>query len=196
MKHARNLKALQGLCLCSGLTLSYLSSQGLSDAVKAGINELFELKMKPKVIMQNRSKLTHIKLPKMSQLRNYLNDRRRAVYGQPTISSGELEAWLLSLTKLPLEPHQKFVISCQIDAGDETKQAYRFAISTKHLIKIAIEGSVVHADATYKIIKMIWQGFPILVCGTTDQNRKFHSLCCAITSNEQKDVFKVIFKRF
>lgn len=41
------------------------------------INKLFQLKMKPKAIMQNLSKITHFKPLKMSQLRHYLSDRRR-----------------------------------------------------------------------------------------------------------------------
>lgn len=166
-------------------------SHGLSDALKAEINKLFELKMKPKAIMQHLSEMTHINLPKLSQLRNYLSDRRRAVYGQPSISLGELEAWILSLKTLPQDPHKVFVIANEIDASDEMKPAFRFAIPTKHLIGIAKDVSVVHADATYKII---WQGFPALVCGTSDKNRKFHPLCLGVTTNEQKEDFKVMFE--
>ncbi|GBP48789.1 hypothetical protein EVAR_32813_1 [Eumeta japonica] len=70
----------------------FTSSYGLSDTVKNEINRLFDLKMKPKAIMESLSKIKNIKVPKMSQLRNYLSDRRRTIYGQSTISLGELEA--------------------------------------------------------------------------------------------------------
>ncbi|GBP97568.1 hypothetical protein EVAR_103638_1 [Eumeta japonica] len=64
-------------------------------------------------------------------------------------------------------------------------------MSTKYLIEISKDAGVVHTDATYKLI---WQGFPVLVCGTTDRNRKFHPLCVTIPSNEQKEDFKLMFQ--
>lgn len=169
----------------------FTSSYGLSDTVKNEINRLFDLKMKPKAIMESLSKMKNIKVPKMSQLRNYLSDRRRAIYGQSTISLGELEAWIHSHSSLPLDPHEVFVVCYRIEDSDEQNPTFRFMKSNKYLIEISKDARVVHADATYK---MIWQGFPVLVCGTTDQNRKFHPLCLTISSNEQKEDFKLMFQ--
>lgn len=166
--------------------IEFSSSHGLTDPVKAEINKLFQLKMKPQEIMQNLTKMTHIKPPKISQLRNYLSIQRRAVNDRPTISLTELEAWILSHTKLPLNPHEVFIISYKID-----ETTFHFAISTKHLIEISKNLNVVHSDSRYKII---WQGFPVFVCGTTDQNQKFHPLCLVVTSIEKKEVFKLIFE--
>lgn len=167
--------------------MEFSSSYGLSDTVKIEIDKLFEFKMKPKVIMQNLTKMINIKIPKYSQLINYLSERRRAKYGNQSISLGELEAWILSHTKLPMDSNEVFVISYNID--DESTPAFHFAISTKYLIEISKDASVVHA--TYKII---WQGFPVFVCGTTDQNQKLHPLCLAVASNEQKEDYKLIFQ--
>ncbi|GLV45292.1 uncharacterized protein CBL_05392 [Carabus blaptoides fortunei] len=169
--------------------MKFSSSYGLSDTVKSEIDKLFELKMKPKAIMHNLTKMKDINIPKYSQLRNYLSERRRAKYDQQTVSLGELETWILSHTKLPMDSHEAFVISYNID--DETTPAFCFAISTKYLIDISKDASVVHADTTYKIN---WQGFPVFVCGTTDQNHKFHPLCLAVASNERKEDFKLIFE--
>lgn len=169
----------------------FASTYGLCDTLKNEINRLFDLKMKPKAIMQSLIKMENIQVPKMSQLRNYLSDRRRAVYGQSTVSLGELAAWINSHSSLPIDPHEAFVICHQIDDSDEKNPIFRFIISTKYLIEISKNSSVVHADATYKII---WQGFPILVCGTTDQNRKFHPICLTVSSNEQKEDFKLMFQ--
>ncbi|KAL0902493.1 hypothetical protein ABMA27_000347 [Loxostege sticticalis] len=169
----------------------FTSSYGLSDTVKNEINRLFDLKLKPKAIMESLSKMKNIKVPKMSQLRNYLSDRRRAIYGQSTISLGELEAWIHSHSSLPLDPHEVFVVCYRIEDSDEQNPTFRFMKSNKYLIEISKDARVVHADATYK---MIWQGFPVLVCVTTDQNRKFHPLCLTISSNEQKEDFKLMFQ--
>jgi hypothetical protein len=48
----------------------------------------------------------------------------------------------------------------------------------------------IHADATYKLI---WQGFPVLVIGTTDLNKAFHPFGLAICSNEKTKDFQFIF---
>jgi hypothetical protein len=69
---------------------------GLSQNVKKEIDKLFELNLKPKSIMNSLSKIEGIRLPKMTQLKKYLSDRRRAKYGNQTKSLGELEASLLS----------------------------------------------------------------------------------------------------
>mgnify|MGYP002790673476 FL=1 len=49
----------------------------------------------------------------------------------------------------------------------------------------------IHADATYKLT---WQGFPILVCGTTDSNRKFHPFGITVCTNEKTEDFKFMFR--
>lgn len=48
-----------------------------------------------------------------------------------------------------------------------------------------------HADATYKLI---WQGFPVLVCGTTDMGRHFHPFGVGVCVNERQEDFKFIFQ--
>ena len=46
------------------------------------------------------------------------------------------------------------------------------------------------ADATYKII---WNGFPIFIIGTTDLRRKFHPISAYVCSNETTEDFTLIF---
>lgn len=47
-----------------------------------------------------------------------------------------------------------------------------------------------HADATYKLI---WQGFPVLVCGTTDMGRHFHQFGVGVCVNEKQEDFAFMF---
>jgi hypothetical protein len=49
----------------------------------------------------------------------------------------------------------------------------------------------IHADATYKLI---WQGYPVLVVGTTDKIRQFHPFGLCICSNEQTADFVFLFE--
>lgn len=53
------------------------SSYGLSEDIKLEINKLYELDMKPRDIFERLSQVGAIKMPKISQIRNYISDRRR-----------------------------------------------------------------------------------------------------------------------
>ncbi|CAF3899707.1 unnamed protein product [Rotaria sordida] len=48
----------------------------------------------------------------------------------------------------------------------------------------------IHADATYKLI---WQGFSVLMIGTTDFNKALHPFDLATCSNEKTTYFEFIF---
>ncbi|XP_048481537.1 uncharacterized protein LOC125489545 [Plutella xylostella] len=52
------------------------------------------------------------------------------------------------------------------------------------------EVKVIHADATYKLI---WQGFPVFVVGSTDKNKRFHPFALGVATNEEKEDFKLLF---
>lgn len=62
---------------------------------------------------------------------------------------------------------------------------------TKLLLKNAINVEKVHTDATYKIV---WQGFPIPLIGTTDSNRKFHHFGVCVSTNERAEDFEFMFQ--
>ena len=48
----------------------------------------------------------------------------------------------------------------------------------------------IHTDTTYKLI---WQGFPCLIIGTTDMIKQFHPYGFAVCFNEKEKDFKFIF---
>jgi hypothetical protein len=51
----------------------------------------------------------------------------------------------------------------------------------------------IHADATYKLV---WQGFPVFIVGTTDLDRQFHSFGIAVCSNEKSKISHLFFVLF
>lgn len=73
--------------------------------------------------------------------------------------------------------------------GDSDDIGFRFFLTTKNLVTHLNVASN-HADATYK---QIWQGFPVLIIGTTDQDRHFHELGLAVCTNERAEDFEFIF---
>lgn len=48
-----------------------------------------------------------------------------------------------------------------------------------------------HCDATYKLV---WNGFPVLLVGTTDLYRSFHIFGLAVCTNETETDFRFVFE--
>ena len=68
---------------------------------------------------------------------------------------------------------------------------FRIFVSTKRLLCQASGKDKLHVDATYKLN---WQGFPVLLVGTTDMDCHFHVFGMAMCSNEKTADFKFIFE--
>jgi hypothetical protein len=164
--------------------------------VKQNIKELFDLKLKPKkiyeVLEERNFKMTR------GQVNNYLTQLRKQKFGPSTLSLGELESWCEENSIVPQSEDQPFVVSfCILYEDDEDDDAvndgnkFRFFLSSKRLLGIASTSTKLHADATYKLN---WQGFPVLVVGTSDCDRKFHAYGLAVCSDEKQQDFEFIFK--
>ncbi|CAF2821308.1 unnamed protein product [Rotaria sp. Silwood2] len=112
---------------------------------------------------------------------------------------GELEHWCEDNQNIPLDENESFVVSYKIlyedqeyeDVKDNDGNKFRIFISSIRLLNMISMSQHIHADATYKLV---WQGFPVLVIGTTDFNKAFHPFGLAICSNEKTKDFEFIFK--
>lgn len=161
---------------------------GIDAHTKTEINRLFDLHLKPKAILASLQKIDGIKLPTKVQLNNYLSDRRRVKFGHHTIHLGELEKWIHDHEAIPEDEDKPFVMKYWILESDQP--IFRFVLTTRKLLKFVCSSDVFHADATYKLI---WQGFPVLIVGTTNKDRKFYPLCLGVSTNEQEEDFEMIF---
>ncbi|CAF5148201.1 unnamed protein product, partial [Rotaria magnacalcarata] len=63
------------------------------------------------------------------------------------------------------------------DVEENDGNRFRIFISSIRLLNIISMSSHVCSDATYKLV---WQGFPVLIVGTTDLNKAFHPFGLAI----------------
>ena len=117
---------------------------------------------------------------------------KTTLFGRHSISLGELEIWADVRRLLPEDDDEVFVCGFESDAGSwESRSGYfRIAVSTKRLLRLGSRAQSIHADATYKLI---WQGFPVLIVGYSDANRKFHPLVLAVTVTETKFDFSFLF---
>jgi len=114
---------------------------------------------------------------------------------------GELEAWCKDNNSIPEDNDPPWVSSYEIKYEDETDDEdsedadgegsqFRFFVTTKRLLSNTVLSNRIHADATYKLI---WQGFPCLIVGTTDMDKQFHPYGFAVCSNEKQKDFEFVF---
>jgi hypothetical protein len=80
--------------------------------------------------------------------------------------------------------------SHEFNASIEERQ-FRLFFTTKRLIRIASIAILAHTDATYKLI---WQGFPVLIVGTSDAYKRFHPIGLAVCTNERAADFQFLFE--
>ncbi|CAF3879166.1 unnamed protein product [Rotaria sordida] len=175
--------------------------RGIDENVKKCIEELYnDGIMKPKQIIR-ALQTRKMKMPTLIQIKNYLVQYKKKKYGLHKISLGEFEQWCDDNVEVPIDENKAFVVSYKIlydneeyeddeDIEEDNENKFRIFISSVRLLNIASISSHLHDDATYKLV---WQGFPVLIVGTTDFNKAFHPFGLAVCSNEKSKDFEFIF---
>ena len=143
------------------------------------IKDLFELNIKPKriheIMFQKGFKF------KKTQIDYYLAKLRKIKYGRSTISLNELDTWCREHSSIPEDKDESFVVNyctnaLEIDIENEDMPCFNVIISTKRLLEKTFSKHI-HADSTYKLV---WEGMPVIIIGTTDMDRHFHPICISI----------------
>lgn len=159
----------------------------IAPEIEKVIRELYENNVsKPKAMQTNllNKGIEPPPLPKLKTLLKKLNDQK---YGSEKLNYGLLEKWLQDeSSSYPDGETEPFVLSYEIFSESE----FRFVVTTKQLLKLAIGSQMIHADATYKLI---WQGFPVFVVGKTDLHRAFHPFGIGVCTTETAKDFEFIF---
>lgn len=124
------------------------------------------------------------------EFKTFLKKLNNEKFGEEKINCGTLEKWLDDNSSVPDDESKPFVLKFEMNCENVDSIDFRFFVTTKLLLKQAIDCIKIHADATYKII---WQGFPLLLVGTTDLHRSFHPFGVAICTSEQQKDFEFIF---
>lgn len=164
----------------------------ISGALEKDIRTLFEQRVKPKAMLYQLVNMKHVP-PKKSKLTAFLAKLRKEKFGSEKLHYGTLQKWLIECSVVPTEDSVPFIVTHEVHLDDENVEncLFRFFVSTKLLLRQAINVSKLHTDATYKLV---WQGFPIIVIGTSDSNRKFHPFGVMVSTNERSEDFEFIFQ--
>lgn len=93
-----------------------------------------------------------------------------------------LKTWLNIHGQVPENPHQSFALDYNTAAADTDDFFFKFVFTTKYWLGNLKAATNIHTDSTYKLI---WQGFSVLVIGTTDQEHHFHIIALGVCTFEQ-----------
>lgn len=126
------------------------------------------------------------------QLNNFIASlKKKKVKGQ-VFELGDLEQILEELHHIPESDNEAFVVDYELSEESEADghAVFRFFIYSKKLLRMTLEhGKHLHSDTTYKLV---WEGFPVLIVGTTDKDRYFHMSGISVTSNEKTKDFEFL----
>lgn len=170
---------------CDGILTK--STKTLDEDIKGKIKELFNMGLKTKGIIEYFAANNSNTIPTSIQVNNLIKKYRAEKYGTPSISMGELEYWLEHYSLVPEDEIAPFVLNYHIN---EDENSFRFFITSKVLLENALDCVTIHCDATYKII---WQGFPVLVVGSSDFDRHFHVFGISVSCTEQTEDYEFLF---
>ena len=179
----------------------------ISEKTKIAIEELFKLGVTKPHALINALEARNEQVPILKHLYNYLAVFKKSKFGHTNLSLGELCQWCEDYSAVPGpdSPDEPFVVSYEfymdIEEMDEKERQnlnnyedgdiFRIFVSTRRLIDFSENVKVLfQADGTYKLV---WQGFPVLVIGTSDADKVFHPLGISITTKERKFDYKFLF---
>lgn len=156
------------------------------------IRDLFEMNTKPKSILYRLVQKGFVP-PTKAKLTTFLTKLRKEKFGSEKLHFGSLQKWLTESSAVPTSDDEPFIVAHEVNVDEENieNSTFRFFVSTKLLLRNAINVSKFHTDATYKLV---WQGFPVIVVGTTDSDRKFHPFGASVSTNEKAADFSFIFR--
>lgn len=158
----------------------------MTKEVKRLIEEMCLQHKKPKEIVDTLAK-HNLPVPKPYQVSNHIAEYKKIKFGPSTLSLSELRDILDKFAAVPNSLEPPFIVA----DIEYTKLKFRFFATSKALIKKAQGAKCLCDDETYKLI---WQGFPVLVVGTTDMNRMFHLIGIAVCQYEQEEDFGFLFE--
>lgn len=168
-------------------------SRGLSTAMKLFIQEKYNDGITKPLAILNLIRQRKMVEPPKAQLVNYLKTIRQQKYGPPSISATDLRTRCQEMASIPNDADEPFVLAHHIDADSQLAedQDLKIVFTTKRLLSIAEKSRTIQADATYKLL---WQGYPVIIMGTSDIDNVFHPYVLAVTKGETVADFSFVFR--
>lgn len=156
---------------------------------KEAIKKMFNYGVtKPKRILNNLT-VEKIELPERKKFDAFLKQLRDEKFGAGSINMAELKQWLEENSAIPEEKTKPFIADYVVNFN-EADPYFRFFVTSKQLLSLAVNVRMNSTDGTYK---MNWQGYPVLQIGATDKHRSYHKFGIAVCTNERASDYEFIF---
>ena len=145
-------------------------------------------RMKPGCILHCLEQ-TNVKIPLLADLNNFLANLRKK-QAKRSAKLGEMADWCLDHCDVPDHLDEPFVLDYNIFFPDDSQEdrVFRFFLTTKKLLTFSAKAQ--RTDATHSVN---WNGFPLIIPGTLDLNRKFFPLGLVLCSEEAQFDPKFLF---
>ena len=105
-------------------------------------------------------------------------------YGELKVSLGELEIIIKTYTSIPTDQEldKMFASNYQISYDvSQDKSKLRVFFTSRRFLFATVHVTHINLDGTYKFI---WNGFPVIMIGTTDICKHYHHFGLAFTKSE------------
>lgn len=162
----------------------------IPENTKNEIKNMYNLGVTSRKRIINNLLLRKIELPNDRKLVSFLKELKTEKLGDRNINLIVLKKWLEDNLIIPIDKTQPFVVNFTASLN-EKNPGFRFFISTKQLLALAIKAPHVHADGTYKLT---WQGYPVIQIGTSDMHRSFHPFGLGVCTSEKSKDYGFIFE--
>lgn len=127
----------------------------------------------------------------LKQIQSIVSYAKIKQCGQNEICLGDLVQCLSANSKAPEDEDTPFVIYFEHSSINDKEPYFRFAATSKKMLKNGTTARHIHIDSTYKIV---WQGYPLFVIGTTDLGRHFHPILFALCMEEKTEDYEFVIR--
>ena len=170
---------------------------GIQNKIKDYINDLITEKniSMPKKIQiklsgkKYKEKIEKDELPSLEQIQNYVKYLKRQVFDHNKRS--EVNNFINANGYHENIERNDFFTFGEVLGNGTDDDHFQVGFTSASLMSRIPIGVVFHCDATYKIVKV---GYPLIVFGLSDINRKFYPLCFMFTSHETNKDYANFFK--
>lgn len=131
-------------------------------------------------------------IPKLKQIQNIIRYNCQKKSTSDIVSIGDVVKWADEHQFKPdLDEDCPFVVDMLASTMDDEEAHFQYVVSTKRLLKNALNYKNICVDATYKVV---FFGYPLIIMGSIDVNRKFHLIAASLCVSETTTDYNFFFE--
>ncbi|OAF65710.1 hypothetical protein A3Q56_06535 [Intoshia linei] len=161
-------------------------SHGINVEIKSAIKDIYNEGYTKSKEIGHILRARNIEVPESRKISNYLNQLKLDKYGPCNININNVITYCESRKSVSFNFDTVYIVNYVVN-----EKQIRIFFTTKRLLITVSDEIYIQVNATYKLI---WQGYSVLVAGTSDMNRRFHPVGLAVTTEEKTEDYEFLFK--